>query len=494
MEPDGLVPYRPVRGRPRQASGAWVCDRCGRSTTRTQAHWPEGRICFTCWFTAIHTHGTCPVCGVERLLPGPPLPDGTPVCGPCAGIVDDFRCSRCGEESGHHRGTICARCAVRDDLHEIMGGPPSDPILSGLVDALCAAKRPESTMIWKRSPKVQELLKGLGTGAIAATHEGLDALPSRAAEHLRTLMEYHGLLPPRDRWLPRFEQWIDDKLIDLPTEVARPARHFATWHHLRRIRAIADAGGDTQPSVRSAKQEITETVKFLSWLRSTYGRTIETCTQHDVDQWIATGPTTRYTIRTFLVICKQDRLNTAVQLGHRAPKTTPSLTQDQRIAWISELLTGDSETLPYRVAGVLILLYAQPLKSIVRLQTSSIIDGNPMAITFGKHPVDVPEPFAQLIRDVLAHRTNLRTSGHGNPWLFPGTHAGDHLHPDTIMHRLRLIGMSNLGARNSALDDLVLECPPSVVADALGYSHQVAFLHAERSGETWARYAGRRLR
>ncbi|WP_231894763.1 hypothetical protein [Gordonia sp. 852002-51296_SCH5728562-b] len=62
------------------------------------------------------------------------------------------------------------------------------------------------------------------------------------------------------------------------------------------------------------------------------------------------------------------------------------------------------------------------------------------------------------------------------------------------MHRLRLIGMSNLGARNSALDDLVLECPPSVVADALGYSHQVAFLHAERSGETWARYAGRRLR
>ncbi|WFN94807.1 hypothetical protein [Gordonia sihwensis] len=183
-----------------------------------------------------------------------------------------------------------------------------------------------------------------------------------------------------------------------------------------------------------------------------------------------------------------------MQLGHRAPKTTPSLTQAQRIAWISELLTGDSETLPYRVAGVLILLYAQPLKSIVRLQTSSIIDGNPMAITFGKHPVDVPKPFAQLVRDVLAHRTNLRTSGHGNPWLFPGTHAGDHLHPDTIMHRLRLIGMSNLGARNSALDDLVLECPPSVVADALGYSHQVAFLHAERSGETWARYAGRRLR
>ncbi len=39
-----------------------------------------------------------------------------------------------------------------------------------------------------------------------------------------------------------------------------------------------------------------------------------------------------------------------------------------------------------------------------------------------------------------------------------------------------------------------LECPPSLVAVALGYSHQVAFLHAEKAAEPWARYAGRRVR
>lgn len=42
-----------------------------------------------------------------------------------------------------------------------------------------------------------------------------------------------------------------------------------------------------------------------------------------------------------------------------------------------------------------------------------------------------------------------------------------------------------------AIGELVLKCPPSLVADALGYSHQVAFLHASKAAEPWARYAGR---
>jgi hypothetical protein len=51
--------------------------------------------------------------------------------------------------------------------------------------------------------------------------------------------------------------------------------------------------------VHSAKQEITETEKFLVWLHETYQRTAATCTQQDVDEWLATGPTTRSAIRSF---------------------------------------------------------------------------------------------------------------------------------------------------------------------------------------------------
>ena len=75
--------------------------------------------------------------------------------------------------------------------------------------------------------------------------------------------------------------------------------------------------------------------------------------------------------------------------------------------------------------------------------------------------------------------------------MFPSILAGRHLHPNTVMDRLRALGVNLLGARNSALGELVLQCPPSLVADALGYSHHVAFLHAEKSAEPWARYASR---
>jgi hypothetical protein len=48
-------------------------------------------------------------------------------------------------------------------------------------------------------------------------------------------------------------------------------------------------------------------------------------------------------------------------------------------------------------------------------------------------------------------------------------------------------------ARNRAIGELVLEVPPSLVAEALGYNSQVAFLHAHKAAEPWARYAGRRI-
>jgi hypothetical protein len=82
-------------------------------------------------------------------------------------------------------------------------------------------------------------------------------------------------------------------------------------------------------------------------------------------------------------------------------------------------------------------------------------------------------------------------TGPDSPWLFPGTRAGTHLHPNTIRNRIRALGVNLLGARNRALADLVTQVPPPVIADALGYSHQVPFKHAAHAAEPGARYAGR---
>ena len=180
-----------------------------------------------------------------------------------------------------------------------------------------------------------------------------------------------------------------------------------------------------------------------------------------------------------------------MQIGFRQARTTPTITQEQRLGWLKELLTGDAESLPYRVAGVLLLLYAQPLTKIAALQATAIdrVDGE-TRIELGKEPIPVPEPFASQLTYHLHHRPNLRTAGGaiGTPWLFPSSRPGQHLDPQAIMHRLRWLGINLLGSRNTALQELVSEIPAPLVADMLGYSDQVTQKHAAEAGNSWAKY------
>lgn len=215
-----------------------------------------------------------------------------------------------------------------------------------------------------------------------------------------------------------------------------------------------------------------------------------------MDTWLTTGPTTRKAIRTFFIFAKKTGTNMRVEIGHYAAKSRPTLPQEQRLAWLRELLTGTSESLPCRVAGILLLLYAQPLVRVAALRVDAVNINETtgtIAISFGKHPVPVPQPFAELLNEHLRNRPNLRTASvTKSPWLFPGTRAGHHLHPNTIMDRLRSLGLEPLGARNTALDDHLSVTPPPLVADALGYSYQVAFLHADAAGDPWSRYVDQR--
>jgi hypothetical protein len=372
-------------------------------------------------------------------------------------------------------------------------GAADSSAMETIVEILCGVDRPESILTWKRSPKVQSLLKGLACGDIQLSHEGLDAIGRGGhVSHLRSLLEHHDVLPPRDEHLARFESWLAAKLDAIPKQAVKgPVEQFATWHHLRRLRRNSNPGQSTEGPKRSAKQEVTETIKFLTWLDTTHHRTAATCRQQDVDEWLATGPTTRHLIRTFFVWSKKSKINTAVRIDHRQAKTTRSLTQDQRLAWLKELLTGDAESLPYRVAGTLLLLYAQPLARIAALKTTAVVlTPREMRISLGAEPVPVPEPFSGMLGHHLHIRPNLRTAGGmvATPWLFPGYHPGKHLDPQSIMMRLRRLGINLLSGRNSAIQNLVAEVPPPLVAELLGYSYQVAHRHAEIAAQPWSKY------
>jgi hypothetical protein len=75
-----------------------------------------------------------------------------------------------------------------------------------------------------------------------------------------------------------------------------------------------------------------------------------------------------------------------------------------------------------------------------------------------------------------------------SPWLFPGVLPGRHLTAQSITTRLRSLGINLLGARNTALQSLVAEVPPPLVAELLGYSYNVVQRHAEIAAQPWASY------
>jgi hypothetical protein len=446
----------------------------------------------------MRTHGTCPGCGTERMLPGRSAAHSDqPVCADCAGITQDYHCSGCGTETEHYRHNTCARCSLRNDLTALLHvNDPQDneTTAAKLLAALCGAQRPESILTWLRRASVRELLERLATGDIPLSHEALDTEPnSLRVEHLRSLLIHNNLLPGRDHYLALFERWLPGKLDDIDDiEVRRPIESFARWHHLRRIRTLSTDGKPTRGPVHSAKQEITETIKFLTWLKLTHGRTASSCVQADVDAWLADGPTTRHAIRTFFVWAMKNRTCTNITIGFRQAKTVPLLTQGQRLAMLKACLTDNFDTLSYRVAATLLLLYAQPVVKIAAMQSTDVIltpDG--LRLSLGEeHPAPVPEPFASLLTEHLVARPNMRTgSSSGSPWLFPGYRAGQHIHPNTLMMRLREIGIDLLGARNASLRGLVKEVPAPLVAEMLGYSYQVTQKHAAAAADPWSRYA-----
>lgn len=481
-----------VRGRPKVTDGSMECARCHRGMRRTAATWPDGRICNSCYYEATSLYGDCPSCGFHRLLPGRLDIGEQPVCRDCARIRQNFYCTSCNEERRPYRGNVCARCSLRDDLDRAFVHSNSPAGFSQLIDALCAADRAESIITWKRSVKVQGLLRSLGDGTTPLTHDGLDQYEpaGRHVDHLRAILQHRDVLPARDKYLAYFERWVEEKLRPVSdTEISRPIRQFATWHHLNRINELALAGKPTRGPVHASKQDITEALKFIEWLRTEYGRTIADCTQQDVDQWVATGPTTRHLIRTFIIWCKKMRVNGSITLGHRQAKTVRVLTQDQRLEWIRELLCGDSESLPYRVAGTLLLLYAQPLVTVASIPMSKVLVApDRLSLELGVTASPVPEPFAEMLRRHIVTRPNIRTVTRESPWLFPGIRAGDHIHPDGVVVRLRKLGINILGARSAALRELVTQVPPPVVAEMLGYSDQVVHRHAELAAEPWGRY------
>lgn len=205
--------------------------------------WPDGYICAGCFAIACETYGRCAACKVNRLVPGI-ADNGDRLCSDCAGDLGDFTCQRCGEEGWREHVGTCGRCVLRDHLAEVLddGTGRVRPELVPFYEKVCAMSRPRTGILWLTKPHVPPILRALARGDVPLTHEGLSTLsPWRSVIYVRDLLISSGVLPPVDRFLFLFEQWLPTWLDSLDDPEHRSVlAQFATWHLLRHLRTTAE--------------------------------------------------------------------------------------------------------------------------------------------------------------------------------------------------------------------------------------------------------------
>ena len=444
------------------------------------------------------------------------LPDGTtvvtcPQAGTCALVCyarsprSFIRCKvragpglwlRLSPSGSDDTSTVTLTCPLAKDL-------PSDALLSGTegnmrpelepVRAALSAVAPATGVNWAARAVHQRLLRQLTELTGPVTHDTIGKLtPPNAAERLRTMLIDHGALPVRDERLISAERSVKRRIERVENaEDRKILGSFATWHHLRRLRAIAERRPLTEEQVTYSINALTAAANLLNWLRER-GQSLAECTQSDIDEWLLDHDTFSRT-RGFVTWT----VERGYAHGIEVPRAKNDLVRevfgdhDQRWALARRLLTDEALALPERVAGLLVLLYAQRVAKVTRLTTGHVtINAENVEIALGECPITVPPEFGTLITRLIAERTDdTVTEASESIWLFPGAKRGQPASSRALLRSLAALGVPATIGRNTALMELAGEMPAAIISGLLGIHLQRATTWTHDAGNTRPGYA-----
>jgi hypothetical protein len=237
-----------------------------------------------------------------------------------------------------------------------------------------------------------------------------------------------GALVAVDRQILLFERWYrsEVKAVAGPQH-AQALRQFTTWRLLPRMRARAANQFLTSGTRNAAAHEFSKARQYLVWLAGR-GRCLQDSTQADIDAWYATATDPDAT-RTFLKWAIASRAMPRLDVPARRHAERAPISQHRRLAVIHRFLTDKRIELRTRVAGCLLLLYAQPVSRLARLTLDDIITGDDgqVFIRLG----DPPTPGCQ--------------------WLFPGQRVGQPLMPIGLRRQLHELGIPLTPGKDSSV-------------------------------------------
>jgi hypothetical protein len=495
-----------------------TCHRRRQVSTRT----PEGPICATCTPRDVVTCSSCgrtAPCNISKIT-------ALPRCGACTRSW--AQCSKCGQPTAIRAGTrtapLCGNCAVSDPeffkacpacgspgrliagacrrchLHQRLRGLLSDdtgqirPDLQVLHQCLATVDRPATVLNWLSRGTPQAVLTDLAAGRRPLTHAALDELPaSKPLTHLRAVLVATGALPTRDEYLVQLEHRTARIIAGRSEPEEKELLHrYAVWHVQRRLRHRIRGAPATHSQADVARRNIDAAVAFLDWLTA-HDLTITTCRQGDLDTWSADASTSRRGNTGHFIRWARNQKLTSVDF----PATRwggPTRVIDAETRWdqARRLLHDDTLKPEDRVAGLLVLLYAQQPATISRLTLGHVQAGDgEVRLCLGPEPIVLPEPLDGLVLHLVGARHGHATTGDQgtSEWLLPGGRPGQPISPSRLGERLHQIGIQPGQARSTALFQLATELPAALLARMLGIHIDVAVAWQHLSAGDWMAYA-----
>jgi len=498
-----------------------ICIRCGRRRP-VSVRVPEGPVCPSCrpvremtcsicgrvapaeiseatgqpWCRACQQRwARCAGCGRSRPVRGGSI--DRPLCATCTQPDPSFwkPCPICGEATKLTDGP-CIRCDLRRRLTELLSGPDGAirPQLQALYQNLAEVELPDTVLSWINKEHTITILGGLARGELLLAHDTLDRLPpAKTVEHLRAVLVATGALPARDEHMARLERWVADTIAARPDPDERYLlKRYAVWHLLRRLRRAHIGEVVTYNQATTVKARLRAALELLDWLAGR-GVTLSSADQSHIDDWLAgQGATLRRDAGTFVRWAASHKLTGLELPATRWNGPTGTLDGEQRWEQARWLLRDDTIEAADRVAGLLVLLYAQKVAAISRLTLGHVEHGDRgVSVRLGQRPLSLPEPVAALVLGLVANRQGHAVLGdrRTSPWLFPGGQPGRPISASRLSERLRDLGIYPSTARSSALMQLATELPAAVIARMLGMHITVAVEWQRAASGDWTAYA-----
>jgi hypothetical protein len=467
-----------------------TCSICRRSAPAVISKLTGQPWCYACR----QRRARCTGCGNVRLTRGGTVTE--PLCATCTSPDARWHtCLGCGEHT-QLRLRRCARCALRQRLRELLRDDADNihPRLQVLHDNLANNDRPDTVLVWLNKDTASAVLRQLAAGERALTHAALDELPdTKPIRHLRSVLVATGALATRDEHLIRLEHWITTTLAARADPDQRQLLHrYAVWHALHRLRRRNNGSHATHGQAVVVQQHVRAAITLLDWLTA-HGLELASAGQGDLDTWLtgehATG---RREAGQFVRWAKRQKLTRLDFAATKWDGPTGVIDTEARWQHARRLLHDDTIKPEDRVAGLLVLLYAQWPAAISRLTLDHVhASEKEVQLRLGREPIVLPEPLAALVRHLVAHRHGHATLGDqgSSPWLFPGGRPSRPISAAHMSERLRQLGLRPGQDRSTALFGLTTELPAALLARLLGIHISVAVAWQRASSGDWTNYA-----